>query len=189
MSDCVECDRLTEESSMAYAEYVVRKDELAMTRKTDREFVAKRKAFDRAEGRVSECHKRWIQHRSDVHSGRNTTPDIRDIETKLLRLRECINSGDSEGVQEAIFELGAGSSWKKVPDEVVEGLLALLRNEKMFESPMAGQILNYFEFESPRLTSHQKWLCIGFLDAHGDRFVDAHSSQVVTELRYDDYLK
>ena len=62
----------------------------------------------------------------------------------------------------------------------------------MYKSPYAGQLLNFFEFESPNLTDRQKWLCIGFLNAHGSEFSDVHSRQVVAELRegkYGDYLK
>src|SRR5579871_1932211 len=84
------------------------------------------------------------------------------------------------------------NDWPKIPDEVVERLLTLLRNEEMYKSPHAGHVLHFFEFESPRLTDRQKWLCIGFLNAHGDQFSDVHSQQVVTELRYGlygDYLK
>lgn len=113
-----------------------------------------------------------------------------NIEESVARLRECIAHGDADGVQDAIFGLSPlENGWKTVPDEVVERLLTLLRSEQMYKSHLAGHVLNYFEFESPRLSSRQKWLCIGFLNAHGDQFVDVHSRQVVTELRYEAYLK
>jgi len=59
----------------------------------------------------------------------------------------------------------------------------------MYRSEVAAHILNYFEFESPHLTSWQKSLCIDFLKAHGDQFSDVHSQEVVAELRHGDYLK
>jgi hypothetical protein len=117
-------------------------------------------------------------------------PDAIDIEAKFARLQKCLAIGDADGVQDAIFDLGPLTNcWKVVPDEVVERLLTLLRSEQMYESHLAGHVLNYFEFESRRLSVRQKSLCTGFLNAHGDQFVDVHSRQVVAELRHDDYLK
>jgi hypothetical protein len=112
-----------------------------------------------------------------------------DIDTKFAHLHECIARRDANGVQDAIFDLGASNSGWVVPDEVVERLLTLLRCEEMYKSSVAGHVLNFFEFESPYLSSRQKWLCVGFLAAHGDQFDDVHSTQVVTELRYGNYLK
>jgi hypothetical protein len=68
MTDCSECARLRGESSSAFSDYTLRKGELAMTRKADKSFVAKRKAFEQAQGRLSECHKRERQHRIDAHN-------------------------------------------------------------------------------------------------------------------------
>ena len=65
----------------------------------------------------------------------------------------------------------------------------MLTNEQMYKSPFAGQVLNYFEFESDRLSAAQKSKCIGFLKAHGDQFDHVHSCQVVAELRHGTYLK
>ena len=115
------------------------------------------------------------------------------VEGKFVRLGDCLAGNDEEGVRDAIFDLGGiRNEWTKIPDEVVERLLTLLRNEKMYKSSLAGHILTFFEFESDKLTDRAKWLCIGFLNAHGDEFSDVHSQQVVTELRYGlygDYLK
>lgn len=120
-------------------------------------------------------------------------PDEINVSEKIERLRSRLVQQDEEGVQDAIFNLGAiRNDWTKIPDAIVESLLTLLRSEEMYKSPLAGHVLNFFEFESPRLTDRQKWLCIGFLNAHGDEFQDVHSRQVVAELRYGrhgDYLK
>jgi hypothetical protein len=117
-------------------------------------------------------------------------PQDTDIEIKFIELRECLAAGDADGVQDAIYGLSpVKNGWKAVPDEVVERFLALLGSEQMYESRFAGHVLNYFEFESPRLSARQKSLCLGFLSAHGDQFLDVHSIQVVAELRHKAYLK
>lgn len=117
-------------------------------------------------------------------------PDNADLDTKFARLGECIARGDAHGVQNAIFDLKAVSNGREVvPNEVVERLLTLLRCEEMYTSSVAGHVLNFFEFESPYLSARQKSMCLGFLAAHGDQFDGVHSRQVVTELRYYNYLK
>ena len=120
-------------------------------------------------------------------------PDEINIDEKFARLQDALQRDNGEDVQDAIFDLGGiRNDWAEIPDEVVERLLTLLRNEDMCKSPCAGHVLNFFEFESKRLTDRAKWLCIGFLNAHGDEFSDVRSQQVVTELRhglYGDWLK
>ena len=112
-----------------------------------------------------------------------------NIEDKFARLRESLNGRDEDGIQRAIFELGTAhnNSWP-IPDEVIERLLALLREDGMFASPFAGHILNFFEFEAPQLRPNQKRLCREFLKLYGDSLTDTHSCQVVAELREDNYL-
>lgn len=115
-------------------------------------------------------------------------PDEINVDEKFERLRSCLAQHDEKGVQDAIFDLGAiRNDWTKIPDEVVERLLTLLRNEDMYESSLAGYVLSFFEFESGKLTDRAQWLCIGFLNAHGDEFLDVYGRQVVTELRYGLY--
>ena len=75
---------------------------------------------------------------------------------KLARLRENIALGNEDDVQQAVFDLNPViNGWKRVPDEVVEGLLTLSRNEKMYPSGLAAHVLNYFEFRiaSPNATT------------------------------------
>jgi hypothetical protein len=45
-----------------YKEYLLAKDELKMTLKSDRAHRAKAQALKKAEGRLSHCHKAWNQH-------------------------------------------------------------------------------------------------------------------------------
>ena len=120
-------------------------------------------------------------------------PDEINMDKKFARLQAALQRDNGEDVQDAIFDLGGTrNDWAEIPDDVVERLLTLLRNEDMYKSPYAGHLLIFFEFESNKLTDRAKWLCIGFLNAHGDKFSDVLSRQVVTELRYGlygDYLK
>jgi hypothetical protein len=116
-----------------------------------------------------------------------------NIDNKFARLQDALQRDNEKNVQDAMFDLGATrNGWTEIPDEVVERILTLLRNEEMYKSPYANHVLDFFEYESPYLTDRQKWLCISFLNAHGNEFSDVHSQQVVTELRYGmygDYLK
>jgi hypothetical protein len=190
MTDCPECARLRQESAIAYSEYIATKDELPMTRKADHKaFAAKRRAFERAQGRLRECHKCEQHHRDEVHYGFGSPEVSLSIEQRFGLLRECIALGNADGVQQVIFDLGPiPNRWRAVPDEVIERLLTLLRSDDMYDSPLAGHVLNYFDFEAPRLTARQKSLCTGFLNAHGDQFTDVLSRQVVAELREGTYL-
>jgi hypothetical protein len=189
MAQCLECPRLREECALAFAEYLSCKDELAQTDKKAKEFTARRRALERAEGKLRECRASETNHWDEFHAG-NRLPSEEEVAPKIARLRENIELDDEDGVQQAIFELGpVFSGWKRVPDEVVEQLLTILRDEKMYSSALAAHVLNYFEYESHRLTPRQKSLCIGFLKAHGDQFTHFHSQHVIGELREGDYLK
>ncbi len=68
MADCPECTRLRGESALAFSEYTARKDELVMTRKSDKSFAMKRRAMELAEGQLSESIKRERKHRRDAYS-------------------------------------------------------------------------------------------------------------------------
>jgi hypothetical protein len=117
------------------------------------------------------------------------TPDAKQFERQFTALNESLDIGDADRVQKAIFDLSPiANNWTTIPDEVVERLLTLLRSEAMYKSRLACHVLSYFEFEASRLSERQKWLCVGFLNAHGDEFTDTHSQQVVAELREGNYL-
>jgi hypothetical protein len=189
MTECLECARLREECALAFAEYLSCKDELALTDKKAKEFTARRRGLERAQSRLRECRAREAHHRDEFHAG-NRLPAEEEVAPKIARLRENIELRDEDGVQQAVFDLNpVVNGWKRVPDEVVEQLLTLLRNEEMYSSQLASHVLNYFEFESPHLSSRQKSLCLGFLKAHGDKFTHIYSQQVVGELLEGDYLK
>jgi hypothetical protein len=68
-------------------------------------------------------------------------------------------------------------------DNVVERLLTILTKQEMYQSPLAGHLLQFVEVESKYLSDRQKWFCIRFLNAHGSEFTDGFSSQMVGELR------
>jgi hypothetical protein len=59
------------------------------------------------------------------------------VAAKIAWLRENIELGG--GVEQAIFDLSPVlNRWKAVPDEVVEQLLTVLRDEKMYSSQIAA---------------------------------------------------
>jgi hypothetical protein len=187
MSECSECQELRDESLARFKEYLAAKDELAMTRKGNRCFDEKRDSLKAAEGRLRESHKREHHHQL-VHRYNNLEPTA--IEGKLQHLRELFYIENEDGVRDAIFELGeVRRGWDRVPDEVVDGLLAILTQEQAFTSHLAGHLLNYFEFETRQLSPSQKKRCAKFVKDFGNRFTDVLAVQVITELRYDDYLK
>ena len=187
MNPCPDCSRFREESAAAYSEFVISKDELAMTDKRDKSFTAKQRAFEAAQGRLKESRRREEAHREEKHRGYGQDQALPS--QRLKELRENIGLNDREKVQRTIFAMGAGyNGWIRLPDEIVEGILTILRDEGLYDSEMAALVLNYFEFESSSMSSRQKKLVQGFLEAHGNRFTHVHSAQVVTELRYGDYL-
>jgi hypothetical protein len=138
---------------LAFAEYLSSRDELALTQKKDKEFTGRRRTLERAQGRLRQCRAREAHHRDEEHTG-NRSPSEEEAAPKIARLRDNIELGDEDSVQQAVFDLSPiVNGWKAVPDEVVEQLLTTLRNEKMYASHAYGHVLNYFEFESPPLTA------------------------------------
>jgi hypothetical protein len=61
----------------------------------------------------------------------------------------------------------------------------LLSRAEVSNSHLAGHVLNYFEFEAPKLSEHQKLKRLDFLNTHED---ETHSQQVVAELHSGKYL-
>ena len=101
------------------------------------------------------------------------------VDEQFERLQFCLSKRDEKGLLDVLFDLGAiRSDRAKIADEVVERLLTLLTNEEMYESPFAGHALMFFEFHSASLTDGQKWLCIGFLNAHGNEVTEGFSSRL-----------
>lgn len=189
MNTCSECHRLREETASLFSEYILRKNELAKTRKNDKAHESKLRALVKVQGQLNEARKREQQHRNEPHYGYGSPDESLEANERLAQLREHLALGSEHAVQQVIFELGPiHNGWHEVPDEVAEGLLTILRTPEMFTSPLPGHVLNYFEFESPRLTQRQKQLCKAFLKAHGNSFTDVFSMQVVAELQEGSWL-
>ena len=66
MPECLECLRLREDCALAFAEYLSCKDELGLTDKKAKEFTARRRGFERAEGRLRECRAKEAHHRGSI---------------------------------------------------------------------------------------------------------------------------
>ena len=108
----------------------------------------------------------------------------------LAALESALASRDPNAVQKAVFDLGnLPLTQGLLDDEVAFDVLALLKRPEMASSPLAGHLLNFFEFESPRVSQRAKERCGAFLREWGDMFSHVHSQQVVTELRCGSYLK
>lgn len=108
----------------------------------------------------------------------------------LARLEASIASNDPEEVQDTVFSLGdnvipAGL----LDDEVAFEILTLLERPEMNSSPLTAHLLNYFEFEAPRISPRAKDRCAVFLREWGNSFTHFHAQQVVAELRSGPYLK
>jgi hypothetical protein len=111
------------------------------------------------------------------------------VDQKIEWLEDTLHRASEKDVMDAVWSLtGAANDWE-IADRVIERLLAILTNEEMYQSPLAGYLLQFFEVESIHLTDRQKWLCIRFLNEQGDRFKDGFSSLMVGELRSGLYLK
>ena len=189
MDSCPDCSRLREETAAAYAEYILRKDKLAITAKRDKSLPAKRTAFLNSEDRLKEARRREDAHRGETHRGYGQDNESLSPVQRFAELREFIGLNDRRRVEQAIFAMGAAhNGWISVPDEIVDGILTILRESSLYDSGLAAHLLNFFAFEAPSMSSRQKNLVKGYLQAHGDRFTDVHSAQVVTELRHDSYL-
>ena len=108
----------------------------------------------------------------------------------LARLESALASNDSEVVQDAVFSLGKDlRAGQLLDDEIAFDILTLLKRPDMSSSPLAGHVLNYFEYEAPRISQRAKDRCAAFLREWGDTFTHFHALQVVTELRFGPYLK
>jgi hypothetical protein len=135
MNNCPQCARLRGESALAFSECATRKDTLAMTRKTDKSFATKRRAFEQAQGRHRECHQREQNHRIEAHNGYGSSAESTSVAEKFSRLHGCLDIGDADGVQQTMFDLSTiHNGWAAVPNEVVERLLTLSRSDEMYKS-------------------------------------------------------
>ena len=104
-------------------------------------------------------------------------------------LESAVSSGDPDTLRRAVFALGDQRTPQGlIDDEVAFAVLAILKRGEMASSPLAGHLLNFFEFEAPRISQRAKDRCAAFLREWGDIFSHFHSQQVVAELRQGPYL-
>lgn len=105
-------------------------------------------------------------------------------------LEGAIAADDTNAVQDAIFNLGQiRTPDNMIPDELALEILSILQRQELWQSRLSGHILNFFEFESRRLSDNSKDKCRAFLAEWGAQFTDVLSTQVVTELIHGPYLK
>jgi len=116
-------------------------------------------------------------------------PDDLSLDHKFERLQDALHRNDQKAVLDALWPFSAALNDWEIADDVVERLLTILTQEEMYQSPYAGHLLQFFEMESERLTDRQKWFCIRFLNAHGNKFTDGFSSQMIGELRAGLFLR
>ena len=108
----------------------------------------------------------------------------------IKALAAALAAEDPNAVQSAIFELGQLRTVEDtIPDEIALQVLEMLRRPELGGSSLSGHVLNFFEFESPRLSQLAKDRCAAFLREWGSQFTHVHSVQVVGELLYGDYLR
>jgi hypothetical protein len=106
------------------------------------------------------------------------------------RLEAAIAGTDPKEVRDAVFSLSDNVvPGEPLDDEVAFEVLTLLKRPGMSSSPLAAHLLNYFEFEAPRISPRAKDRCAVFLREWGDSFTHFHAQQVVAELRSGPYLK
>ena len=106
------------------------------------------------------------------------------------QLERALESGDAEAVQDAIYALGnIRDKDGMIPDNNAFYVIGVLQRPEMQKSSLAAHVLNFFEFESPRLSAQAKSHCLAFLRQWGDKLSDVHSMQVVAELFDGPYLK
>ena len=105
-------------------------------------------------------------------------------------LEAALAANDPDATQDAIYELGAqGRRAEVIDDEIAFQILAILRRVELQHSPLAGHLLNFFEFESRQLSIRAKDRCAAFLREWGGEFTDVLAMQVVGELQHGAYLK
>jgi len=116
-------------------------------------------------------------------------PDDLSFDHKFERLQDALHRNNQKDVLDAVWSFSAAVNDSEIADDVVEGLLAVLTKQEMYQSPYAGHLLQFLEVESEHLSDRHKWFCIRFLNAHGDEFTDGFSSQMVGKLRAGLFLR
>jgi len=104
------------------------------------------------------------------------------------QLKSAVEMGDTGLVADLIADAPYYGS-DLIPDEVSFEILNLTKNESLLSSNIPAHLLNFFEFESARISRRAKERCKAFLREWGDSFTHFHSQQVVAELREGKYLE
>lgn len=103
-------------------------------------------------------------------------------------LEMAIEADDAAAVQQAIFDLSKlRDASVYLPDDIAIGIIDILRRDEMKTSPLAGHVLNYFEYEAPNISPKAKKRCIGYLSVWGNDFKDVHCTQVIAGLMSREY--
>jgi len=120
----------------------------------------------------------------------NVRRSAQSLGVMLAALESAIAGNDPRAVQDAVFALGddrmPGALFE---DEVAFEVLAILKRPEMRASPLAAHLLNFFEYQAPRISQRAKDRCSAFLREWGDTFTHLYSQHVVAELRAGPYLK
>jgi len=110
-------------------------------------------------------------------------PDNISADLLFERLSHCIESENPTWVQEVIFELERiRTEHDRIPDELLDRLLALLGTETVLKSPVAASVLRFFDVGVLWLTKTQRRRCLDSLRALSDRFPDGDALWAVKEI-------
>ncbi len=112
------------------------------------------------------------------------------IQKKIESIIASLEQGNKKDVQNAIFALEELIDENGlIPDQVTFELIDILRKDEMKESPFAGHLLEFFDFNQSRISPKAKDRCVGFLNAWGSSFTHFFSKHMVAMLMHGNYLK
>lgn len=112
------------------------------------------------------------------------------MDAVFARLERSVEDDNPNTAITAVLELGDFRDERnRVPDELLKRLLELLGTPRVLASMVAATILEFFEFQSSRLTKRQKRQCLDFLTTNVDRFKDGDALCVAHEIVDGNYLR
>lgn len=112
------------------------------------------------------------------------------MEAVFARLERCIAADNPNTAINVVFKLEKFRDERnRVPDELLDRLLDLLGTQRVLESMVAAQILNFFQFQSSRFTKRQKRRCMEFLSSKLNKFKDGDTMHVAYEIVHGNYLR
>jgi hypothetical protein len=117
-------------------------------------------------------------------------PDNTTIDAVFRRLERCIEADNPNTAIDVVLKLGEFRDERnRVPDELIERLLALLGTQRVLSSMVAATILQFFQFEAWRFTRRQRRWCLDFLKSKQNEFKDADALHAAYEIVEGNYLK